>query len=377
MSASALKAAATGQVPAEQARDPYQHLKHQLEVSRGEFAKLVGGTINADKFIRVVLNAVLANPRLMDVSRSSLVAACMRAAQDGLMPDGRDAVLNIYSTKIKGRGREPDRWEDKAQYLPMVGGLIKKLYTSKEITYVDAAVVHSGDVFKYRRGDAPSIEHEPKGGDDIDVIAVYAVVKLANGEIKREVMWRGDIERVRAASKTADSGPWKTWWGEMAIKSVIKRINKQLPHSDAFDAIEQYDNEAMGYTGLGESAADIAQRSVNEQSTGDQPALQDNPSETLEPSLGTQERDEVRQEVRAEQVREARQEVADEAAEGSGITPPDEKEAATVVEVKLRAAKTQDALDMAAELGRPIKDKALRLRLDELYEACLAKLSRE
>jgi hypothetical protein len=44
----------------------------------------------------------------------------------------------------------------------------------------------------------------------------------------------------------------------MAIKSVLKRINKQLPHSDAFDALEPLRQRGDGLHGLGESVADIA-----------------------------------------------------------------------------------------------------------------------
>lgn len=378
MSTSALKAAATGQVPAKEARNPYEQLKHQLEVSRGEFVKLVGSTANADRFIRVVLNSVLANPKLMDVSRASLVAACMKAAQDGLMPDGREAVLNIYSTKVKGGRGEEDRWENRAQYLPMVGGLIKKLYSGGDVTYVDATVVHKGDNFKYKRGDEPGIEHEPKGGTDAEVIAAYAIVKLKNGEIKREVMWRADIERVRAASKSADSGPWKTWWSEMAIKSVLKRIYKQLPHADAFDEIERYDNEAMGYNGLGESVAAVANRALDEAAGEQQQALGNDPSDVLEQDVGhplgeKALAEDVASHGHADRVRAAADEVAD-AAEALGVVSQSDQDAARAVEVKMRAAKTVEALDLAADGGRAVKDKALRLRLDELYEARAAEL---
>jgi recombination protein RecT len=380
MTTSALKAAAKGELPAKEARNPYEALKHQLEISRGEFAKLVGSTANADKFIRVVLNAVLANPALIDVSRSSLVASCMRAAQDGLMPDGREAVLNIYSTKVKQRGG-PDQWEQRAQYLPMVGGLIKKLYAGGDVTYVDATVVYRGDVFKFQRGDEPRLIHEPAleyaegslvGGDPV-IVAAYCVVKLKNGETKREVMTRHDIDKVRAASKSADSGPWKTWFSEMAIKSVIKRIYKQLPHSDAFDEIEKYDNEAMGYTGLGESAAVIAQRTLNDQPTSGQQALTDNPSEVLDQqTLG--DGAERRVEERVEQIRGAQQEVA-AAAEALGVVTDADKALATEIEVKMRAAKSRDEVSLQADRARAIKDEALALRLDEIYEAELSRFA--
>lgn len=383
MSASALKAAATGQIPQREARNPYEHLKHQLEVSRGEFAKLVGSQANADKFIRVTLNAVLANPDLLDASRQSLIAACMKAAQDGLLPDGREAVLNIYSTRVKRDGR--DYWEKRAQYLPMVGGLVKKLYAGGDVTYVDAAVVYRGDVFKFQRGDEPRLVHEPaleypdesldKAGNPV-VVAAYCVVKLKNGEIKREVMTRRDIDKVRAASKSPETGPWATWFEQMAIKSVIKRIYRQLPHSDAFDEIEKHDNEVMGYAGLGESAAEIAGRALEErehQGEGKAPAALENaPSETLEPSVPADQAKahaiyEGASQSAADVVRAAAPQKADMFDDGATSPSAEEQALATEIEVKLRAARSKDALNIQADRARALKDEALRLRLDEIY----------
>jgi hypothetical protein len=57
-----------------------------------------------------------------------------------------------------------------------------------------------------------------------------------------------------------------------------------------------------------------------------------------------------------------------------GVTPEEEKAAATAVEVKMRAAKTIDALDLAMDGSRSIKDAALSLRLKEIYEHLADKL---
>ena len=40
-----------------------------------------------------------------------------------------------------------------------------------------------------------------------------------------------EIEKVREASRAKDSGPWVSWWGEMARKTVIRRLSKRLPMS--------------------------------------------------------------------------------------------------------------------------------------------------
>lgn len=246
MSSAALKAAATGAATPKEARSPYEALKRQLESNKPEFKPLLGTDANVDKFVRVVLNAVLANPDLIEADFRTLVTACMKAAQDGLMPDGREAVLNIYSTKVKKGDRE--EWIKAVQYLPMVGGLVKKLYESGEVTYVDAAAVYANDKFTFRRGDDPKLEHEPTMEDDPGIIvAAYVVIKLKSGEIKREVMPRRDIEAVKGASKSSSNGPWKTWYDQQAIKSVIKRAYKQLPKTDALERVIASDNEASGF----------------------------------------------------------------------------------------------------------------------------------
>lgn len=271
MSVSALKAAATGQATPQEARSPYEALKRQLENSKTEFLPLFGGSAqNVDRFVRVVLNAVLANPDLLDADRRSLIAACMKAAQDGLVPDGREAVLNIYNTKVKRDGKE--QWIKMAQYLPMVGGLIKKLYESGEVTYIDAACVYANDKFVYRRGDNPALEHEPTMEDQPGpIVAAYTVIKLTNGEVKREVMPKRDIESVRNASKSKDNGPWVTWYDQQAIKSVIKRAYKQLPKADAFEKVAEADNQALGFAATPATVSEIVANK----------ALENNPSETL------------------------------------------------------------------------------------------------
>lgn len=286
MSSQALKAAATGAATPDQARNPFEALKRQLEAGKAEFLPLLGqNKANVDKFIRIVLNAVLSNPDLLECDRRSLLNAALKAAQDGLLPDGREAVLNIYNTKVSKRG-EPDRWVKAAQYLPMVGGLIKKLYESGEVTYVDAACVYQNDRFKFTRGDNSVLEHEPTmDSDPGDIIAAYCVVKLKNGEVKREVMPRRDIDKVRNASKSKDTGPWVTWFDQQAIKSVIKRIYKQLPKADTFESVADADNLASGYT---VDADSIGAHVRSHEAPPAAPALEHSEPDVLEHPVGEQ-----------------------------------------------------------------------------------------
>ena len=215
---------------------------------RSEIAKALPKDIDPDRFIRTVITAVQMNPKLIDADRRSLFGACMRAAQDGLMPDGREAVLNIYPTKMKEGGKE--YWTDVVQFLPMVRGLLKAMRNSGEVASVDAAAVYEKDEFAFERGDEPRIVHRPYMGAEEagDVIAAYVIVKLKNGETHREVMSKRDIEKVRAASKSANGPGWTKWYDQFAIKSAIKRAYKLLPSSsDRLDRVIEHDNDAMGF----------------------------------------------------------------------------------------------------------------------------------
>ncbi len=229
--------------------NPMKELRATLEgPMRAEIAKALPKDIDPDRFIRTAITAVQMNPRLAEADRRSLFAACMRAAQDGLMPDGREAVLNIYPTKLKEGGKE--FWIDMVQFLPMVRGLLKAMRNSGEVASVDAAAVYEKDEFAFERGDEPRIVHRPYMGADEpgDVIAAYVIVKLKNGEVHREVMSKRDIEKVRAASKAPNGPGWTKWYDQFAIKSAIKRAYKLLPSSsDRLDRVIEHDNDAMGF----------------------------------------------------------------------------------------------------------------------------------
>ena len=244
---SKLQAAIAGQQAARREQTPYERFRAQLNLVRPDIVGLVGKD-NVDKFVRVCLNAVQANPAVLEADRRSLLLACLRAAQDNLLPDGREAVLNIYKTKVKRGGRE--EWIEIVQYLPMVGGLVKKLYDSGHVTFVDAVAVRERDDFEYHRGDEPKIVHKPYIGEEDPgkVVAAYIIAKLKNGEVKREVMSRRDIEIVRSKSKAPNGPMWAedAFYDQAAIKSVIKRAYKQLPSSLQIESTIEADNAAIG-----------------------------------------------------------------------------------------------------------------------------------
>lgn len=217
---------------------PMEAMRGTLVKMQPEFQAALPPQINVEKFIRTTLTAVQMQPDLLGADRRSLLGACMKSAQDGLLPDGREAALVIFN------GKEGKR----VQYMPMIGGILKKIRNSGELASISAQVVYDKDFFEYELGDNESITHKPFLGEERGKpIAVYAVAKTKDDAIYREVMSVSDVEKVRAASRAGRFGPWVDWWDEMAKKTVIRRMAKRLPSSADVDQVFESDNEASGF----------------------------------------------------------------------------------------------------------------------------------
>ena len=125
----------------------------------------------------------------------------MKCAADGLLPDSREAAFVKYNTKAG----------PKAQYLPMIGGVFKKIRNSAEIASITSQIIYENDRFRYWvDSEGEHLEHEPLlfGGHRGKRVGVYAIAKMKDGGVEIEPMTEADVMAIRNVSKTKDSGPW-------------------------------------------------------------------------------------------------------------------------------------------------------------------------
>lgn len=231
-----------------QTRSPAETFRDQWSKQESEVAVALPPHIPVERFMRVVMTAVSGNPDLMNADRRSLFESAMKAAQDGLLPDGRDGALVIFNAKVKEDNK--DVWIKKVQWMPMVGGILKKIRNSGELLSLSAYVVYENDEFQYTLGDEETIVHRPcLDSNRGDAKLVYAIAKTKDGGIYREIMTLKDVEKVRAVSKTGKFGPWADWWDEMAKKTVIRRLAKRLPMSSDLDDLIRRDDELYDFSG--------------------------------------------------------------------------------------------------------------------------------
>lgn len=205
-------------------------VKNAIKLQEPEFHKALPTHVKADKFVRVLQTAVSVNQNLIAADRASLFASAQRAAAMGLLPDGREGAIVEFGGKC--------------QFMPMIAGLLKLIRQSGQVSTIDSLIVCKGDKFQYRPGLDEVPIHEPDWfGDRGEMQGVYAVCRLKDGSAMVEIMSMRDIEKVRAAGRSANSPAWKNWADEMARKSVLRRLAKRLPSSTDIDLDAVFEQE--------------------------------------------------------------------------------------------------------------------------------------
>jgi recombination protein RecT len=209
-------------------------LRAEMEKMTPQFKMALPEHVPPERFTRVALTAISADNKLLNADRLSLYAATMKCAQDGLMPDGREAALVVFG--------------DKVAYMPMLAGILKKVRNSGELLSISAHVVYDADTFQYQLGDEEKIIHIPSLTPERGKPKMaYAIAKTKDGGIYREIMTVADIEKARAVSRAKNSGPWVDWWSEMARKTVLRRLSKRLPMNTDLDDVLRRDDELTDF----------------------------------------------------------------------------------------------------------------------------------
>lgn len=310
----------------EKVENPVVVLRHQLDSMEGQFKAALPAHIPAERFARVLMTAVQQNPELLEVERRSFWNAAMRAAQDGLLPDGREGAMVVRKDRNRGK---------LANWQPMIAGVRKKARNSGEITSWDAHVVHFGDHFQFQLGDAPQINHTyDLRSDRGSIIGAYSVCVLKDGTKSYEVMSIGEIHAIRDRSDAwkafkaglIKSTPWSTDEGEMCRKTVARRHSKVLPMSTDLDDLIRRDDDLYDLPGARDEANQRLHGGKPQNLAGRLDALASIPRRPIEHES--------------------------DAAQSEETDQPDQKEGATAVAPQEAAATAQDGqkADEATEL---------------------------
>jgi recombination protein RecT len=213
---------------------PMVQLRNFLDQRINEIKTALPAHISPERFIRVVITAAQINPEILACDRQSLWNACMRAANDGLLPDGVEGAIVPFKSK--------------ATWIPMYGGLLKKFRNSGEFKWVTAGLVYENDEYDHWIDETGEhFKHRPADDNTGKKIRrVYALATTKDGGSFIADMSVSEVDKRRKMSRAQrEDAPWKVWPEEMMKKTALRQLSKLLPKSSDLDSLMRRDEEAL------------------------------------------------------------------------------------------------------------------------------------
>lgn len=211
-------------------------IKASLDRELVPVQSLLPAHVPFERFKNAAAVAIANSDDLKVADGQSIINSLVACAKDGLIPDGREAALVIFKKKAANGD-----WTKVAQYMPMIDGVLKRARQSGEISVIATRVVYENDTFRVWLDDeGEHVLYEPSLGDRGAMRGAFAYAKMKTGELQYEWLNIDDINKVRAASKSSDKGPWVDWYESMARKSAAHRLCRRLPNnSEIMEMLER------------------------------------------------------------------------------------------------------------------------------------------
>lgn len=181
---------------------------------------------NRERFVQNCLTVMNEKPELAKINRALVQQGLLKAAYLGLDFMNKECYLIPYGNTVQFQ----TDYKGECKFV--------KRYSIRKIKDIYAKVVREGDVFSEEIvGGLPVINFKPVPFNSANIIGAFAVCLYEDGGMDYETMSLEDINSVRNNySKAANSKAWKNSFGEMAKKTVLRRLCKHIETD--FETIE-------------------------------------------------------------------------------------------------------------------------------------------
>jgi recombination protein RecT len=123
-------------------------------------------------------------------------------------------------------------------------GLMDLAIQSGSIRWAQAVLVYATDRFALVGVDRPPVHERDSFAENRgEIVGVYVVAKTVDGDYLTEPMKKTEIDGIMNRSESVKAGkstPWKTDYGEMAKKTVVKRAQKYWPKTERLEKAVHY-----------------------------------------------------------------------------------------------------------------------------------------
>jgi recombination protein RecT len=208
-------------------KDLVTRFSHQLNQYEGNILRdlLAKHDMSPAQFVQIAITQVKKSTKMQDAfarNPASLFASILLCAELGLNPS--EEVGEFYFVPFHGSIK------------PMLGykGIVTLFMRTNKVKWITSELVYADDDFEYELGLEPKLAHIPNNlapKRTENIIAVYAVAKLDDGEKVFKVMTRDEIMAIANMNGTNqmyfNDGRDPQHW--MARKTVLKQLAKLLP----------------------------------------------------------------------------------------------------------------------------------------------------
>lgn len=188
------------------------------------------------RFRAGILQAVRANPRLLECHPTEIVNAAAKALALGLDVSGMTGEAFLIGPLMKST-RRGDQWVKvpTCELWKGVHGVIKLSYRSGLVKLIQPGIAREGDDFDVDLGADAPVRHKPRSGI-APIMAWYAQVRIATGGVLVGIIWRDEAGGIVADARARlgngfDKSPWATHPDEMLQKTAVMRALKWAPKS--------------------------------------------------------------------------------------------------------------------------------------------------
>lgn len=193
-----------------------------------------------EKECSFAIQHLMKNSYLASSTPTSILMSVLNLAQIGLTLNPALKLAYLVPRRVKG--------VVECVLEPSYMGLCKLATDTGSVKSIYSHCIYSNDTFKQSLGTSPEIIHEPPVKNRGEIIGVYAVAVLQDGNRQIEVMSLEDIVEIRNTSesyksfeKNGEKGSciWVDYFDEMSRKTVIKRLCKYLPKTEMWDKLSK------------------------------------------------------------------------------------------------------------------------------------------
>lgn len=189
-----------------------------LEAMKPQIALALPRHLTPDRMIRIALTCCRLNPKLLECTPESLIAAIMISSQLGLEPG---VLGQSFLVPFKTH----------CQLIPGWMGILDLVSRSGKATAWTGAV-YAGDSFDWALGDQPYLKHRPCG-DETTLQSVYAIARPVNSSWPIIEVW--PIQKIwdhrNKINKVGEDHYSYKWPEQYARKIPLLQVLKYVPRS--------------------------------------------------------------------------------------------------------------------------------------------------